>query len=427
MRESVAAIFLKEDKVFTVVRQNYLKVFPGYLAFPGGKVDGEESLREALMREIQEELGFDIESNEGSIEKTYELGIAITPSFNPYRFKTHYYVIKLKNEVIFEVDAGEAASSSWESPQELLAQYKKAKHLAVPPMIMILEALAQNINHSETVDLSLPFDDGDQVPMIESIYGVKHFLPLSNTFRPANRTNSFLIGDAGKEVLIDPSPCDQNECDKFIKALDKFNISKIFITHHHPDHHEYLRSFEQRYNVPVGMSVTTYELLEKKYGVDYLEGMSIEIYQEGDVLTQTLDDDVLVYEVPGHDAGQLALAPRSLNWFLVGDLIQTVGTVVVGGDEANMADYFKSLQKVIDLNPTFCIPSHGISIGGTHKIKKTLNHRKKREEGIRELMAKGHDLDSIVALLYSDLDKNLVRYARATVLSHIKKIEIEPS
>jgi glyoxylase-like metal-dependent hydrolase (beta-lactamase superfamily II)/8-oxo-dGTP pyrophosphatase MutT (NUDIX family) len=431
VRESVAAIFLRDNKIFTIVRQEYLKAFPGYCAFPGGKVDTTdgvtESLHEALVREMQEELGVNIDANEDCISSITKVGIAVTPSFNPYRFKTHYYVINLKKDLPFTVDTGEAASSDWQTPSELLRSYKEGKLLVVPPMLMILDVLSVNINHKEVIDLSLPFDDGKQVPMIESIYGVKHFLPLSNTFRPANRTNAFLIGDAGKEVLIDPSPCDLDECEKFMKALDRLNISKIFITHHHPDHHEYLRSFEQRYKVAIGMSVKTYELLNAKYGADYLEGMSIEIYQEGDVLTQSLKEDVIVYEVPGHDAGQLAIAPRSLSWFLVGDLIQTVGTVVVGGDDSDMTDYFNSLQKVIDLKPRFCIPSHGISIGGTFKVSKTLNHRKKRENDIKDLMDKGHDLDGIVSILYSELDESLVMYAKATVESHIIKIKKELS
>lgn len=441
MREAVSAIFLKDEKVFTITRQNYLRSFPGYLSFPGGKVDAEdktiksnsinksEKIRKdhwnALVREIIEELGFDIEAHGDYISDIYELGVAITPSFNPYRFKSHYFVVKLSKDVEFNIDSGEVASSRWASPSEILSSYKKAEALVVPPMIMILEALSKNINHKELLDLSLPFDHDGQVPMIESIYGLKHFLPLSNTFPPANRTNSFLVGDKGKEVLIDPSPRDKIECQKFISTLNRFSINKIFITHHHEDHHEYLRSFEQEYNVPVGMSIKTYELLEKKHGKEYLAGMSIELYQDGDILTQSLGEDILVYEVPGHDAGQLAIAPRNLNWFLVGDLIQTIGTVVVGGADADMKDYFTSLQKVIDLNPLYCVPSHGIAIGGTYKIQKTLKHRMQREKDIIKLLEKGHELDSIVSLLYSDLSENLIPYARATVEAHIIKINKE--
>ena len=425
MREAVSCIFIYKDKIFSVKRAHHLKVFPGYHAFPGGKVDKEDGkdvedevrLRNALEREMKEELSFDI-----SGLKTRLLGKAITPSFNPYRFKTYYYAIKLDQKPEFVVDRGEAMSDSWETPRELLDQYEKAELLVVPPMLMILKSLAKDLNSSDILDFSLPDDDEDHVPLIESIFGVKHFLPLSNTFPPARRTNSFLIGDEGVEVLVDPSPKDEKEREKFFRTLEKFNVSKIFITHHHPDHHEYLGDFQKKFNVPVAMGVLTKSLLEKKYGSDYLKSMDIELYQEGDELTKSLGKAVHVYEVPGHDQGQLALAPETMNWFLVGDLIQTVGTVLVGGDNANMTDYYESLQKVINLSPRFCIPSHGISIGGTYKVEKTLNHRKMRESEIADLLKKGHNIDQIVAFIYEGLDERLLKYAKATVLCHMDRL-----
>ena len=43
MREAVAAIFVYGRDVFVIRRQNYLRAFPGYYAFPGGKVDAEDA------------------------------------------------------------------------------------------------------------------------------------------------------------------------------------------------------------------------------------------------------------------------------------------------------------------------------------------------------------------------------------------------
>ena len=74
--ESVTVIFMHEQQVFAVQRQPYLLAFPGYHAFPGGKIDPDESsivfeteflckynaLRmRALQREVGEELGYDLE------------------------------------------------------------------------------------------------------------------------------------------------------------------------------------------------------------------------------------------------------------------------------------------------------------------------------------------------------------------------------
>ena len=442
MKQAVSAIFLANNKIFSITRNDNLRVFPGYSAFPGGKVDKCDSERTSslfqkykniisqerlngLIREVQEELNFDIEANHALIVDLYPIGIAVTPEFNPYRFESYYYVIKLNSEIDFEVDTEEAKSWSWETPSELLNCYNKAQMLAVPPMVMMLEAFAVEISHQNILDLSLDYDPLVEVPMIESIKGVKQFLPLSKTFPPANRTNSFLIGDEGQTVLIDPSPKDENEYQKFLISLYKHDITKIFITHHHPDHHDYINRLATELHIKVGMSPKTFELMNLKYGTDYLDNLAIELYQEGDILTKSLNENVYVYAVPGHDAGQLALAPETLNWFLVGDLIQTVGTVVIGGVEGNMSDYYKSLQRVIDLKPKFIIPSHGISIGGTFKLEKTLRHRKKREEQILKLMLSGKSIDAVVDVLYADLDENLRYYGKKTIEAHIVKLQLE--
>ena len=42
MREAVSGIFIFGNEVFITHRQNYLRAFPGYHAFPGGKVENDE-------------------------------------------------------------------------------------------------------------------------------------------------------------------------------------------------------------------------------------------------------------------------------------------------------------------------------------------------------------------------------------------------
>ena len=43
MREAVTAVLVHGDEVFVIKRQDYLRAFPGYYAFPGGKVDEEDA------------------------------------------------------------------------------------------------------------------------------------------------------------------------------------------------------------------------------------------------------------------------------------------------------------------------------------------------------------------------------------------------
>jgi glyoxylase-like metal-dependent hydrolase (beta-lactamase superfamily II) len=162
--------------------------------------------------------------------------------------------------------------------------------------------------------------------------------------------------------------------------------------------------------------------IKKQSGENYFEGITLTIRKEGDILTKSLGQIVRVYEVPGHDEGQLAIAPDNMIWFLAGDLIQTIGTVVIQAPEGDMKKYFESLERVIKLNPQNIIPSHGIIVGGIHKIQETLNHRKMREASIRDLLNNHQSEQEILESIYMGLAPELIPFAQRTIQAHIKKI-----
>jgi len=437
MKESVSAVFVTDKLVYFIKRQNYLPVFPGYYATPGGKVDKTDStevldheifpknvspqILHALIREVKEELDFDIVAGieNGSVVSIDDIGVAITPEFNPYRFKNYYFKIKLNHPIDFKVDHNEVEFGEWNTPEALLKKYEQGHILAVPPAIVLLRTFQNNLDHHTPINMTLPHNPELEVPMIESLCGVRQFLPLSNTFPPANRTNSFIIGDHDQiKVLIDPSPKNELELEKFLRSIDKIGFDKIMLTHHHPDHYEFSNVIAKKYQVPMMMSQDTYQ----RIGADYFSGIKIEFLKEGDIVTKSLGRDIFVFEVPGHDEGQLALAPKSMEWFLVGDLIQTIGTVAILAPEGNMKKYFHSLQKVIDLNPKNIIPSHGIILGGTFKLEETLRHRQLREMQIKDLLQQNATVDEMIKSIYPDLEARLIKYAKKTIEAHLVKI-----
>lgn len=439
VRDAVSLIFVFEDKIFSIVRQNFLRAFPGYTAFPGGKVDKSDheyplaghplyaihsrELVAAMIREAEEELGINIDdliSTKIITDLSY-IGRAKTPDFNPYRFNTHFFRIVLNKQIDFKVDTNEAHSFEWSKASEILESYNRGERLIVPPVRFFIEALAESLSFSGQLIFENRFDLTKIVPMIESIKGVKQIMPLSNTVPPADRTNAFLIGN----ILIDPAPKDEFELSRFMETIKLEKVEKIFLTHHHRDHHNFAPEIAENLSIPLLMSDFTYNHSLKVYGIDYFRKNKIKILKEGDILTQWLGEDVLIIEVPGHDEGQLALMPKSRKWFLAGDLFQGIGTVVVGGEEGNMTKYFLTLEKVIKLAPKVVFPSHGIGLGGTIILEKTLEHRKFREKQILEMYEKGISIEEMLKAIYFNIPEKILKYARANIQSHLEKLKRE--
>lgn len=437
MRKAITAVLTCEDQIFVITRCNSLTAFPGYTAFPGGTVDAQdyhqsEALKEiapdlagALIRELSEELQFDLPKNieDQNVISISHLGVAITPSFNPYRFETHFVHIALKRSIPFVLEKHEIHKGEWVSASVVLKEYYDNLRVCVHPTRSVLEAFASPVR---PVKLNFARDTqfNEEVPYIESLYGVIQFLPLSNTFPPANRTNSFLIGDS-KKVLIDPSPKDQDEYKRFVKVLSKFEVNEIFLTHHHPDHHEYAPELAKLLNVDISLSEKTHELITQRWGKDYFKEIKVRFLKEGDVLTRSNNCDIVLCHIPGHDEGQMAPARADHRYIIVGDLIQSVGTVVIGAPEGDMAKYFHSLERMIKLKPKFIVPSHGIALGGVQKLEMTLKHRKQREDQIINLLKQNKNHEEILNIVYEGLEDNLIKYARKTIEAHILKIKQE--
>lgn len=438
--DSVAAVFCYEDRFFLVRRQSHLHAFPGYDSFPGGKIDAEDPVSQhparflldwggqkmhALVREIQEELGYDLPAGiaSGQVTSVKLLAEALAPALVPARFRLYFFRIDLKTLPVFTLDPGEIADTFWETPQQSLERFHRGDALMVPPLRWVLEELHRNPQGYDFGDLSPQFDEDHYVPILEPLSGLRILPVPCNSIPPANRTNAFLIGDEHtSKILVDPSPDSPEILKNLLRTLMRDHVRALFLTHHHPDHHEHAPDLARQLDVPIWMSADTRSRIVQKLGSDYFAGLKVEIKQEGDRLTNWKGEAVLVHEVPGHDAGQLALAPESLRWFIVGDLIQSVGTVVIAAPEGDMAAYFQTLERIIKLGPAVIIPSHGMPMRGTCRLSATLQHRRERETAIQELHVRGKTQTEMLDIIYHAIDRHLRPFAMENIKSHLAKL-----
>ena len=90
-----------------------------------------------------------------------------------------------------------------------------------------------------------------------------------------------------------------------------------------------------------------------------------------------------------------------------------------------MVAYFQSLQRVIDLDPGFIIPSHGMAMGGTYRLRATLEHRRRREAQVLAAHREGKDRHQMLPLIYPDLDSRLTTLALCNIDAHLAKLASE--
>ncbi len=437
-RRAVAGLLCAQGEVLLVKRHVNAPAFPGYWACPGGKVEKHEApppAREAfcglesetlaaLQREFVEELGIDIYQLPCTISR---LGNAVTPASSPRRFDTDFFRIDLAAKPDITLDTHEHLCMRWDSASTFWAEYLAGDLLCVAPLQRLLEQLSTQPDATMVPGLGHRPGRELGLDLVEPLHGLR-ILPLrSNTLPPATHTNCFILGDTpANTVLVDPSPGSPEVYAQLTGFLDSWGQpSSIFITHHHPDHHERAPQLARELGVPLQMSAATRANIDRRWGPSYLEGIDIQLLGDGDTLCTWKAQPVRLIAVPGHDNGHMALMPDSAHWMIVGDLYQGVGTVVIGRPEGNMGEYFASLRKVIALRPGVTVPSHGIALPGTLQVERTLQHRQQREDRIRSLHEQGHDVDAILAREYAQVPKALWPLARMNIEGHLEKIDAE--
>ena len=90
--EDVVAAIIKKGNLYLVTQRNKDKYMGLKWEFPGGKVEANETLQEALIREIHEELNININVYEKIAEERYkdsEINIVL-----------HYFLCSIKDGVI---------------------------------------------------------------------------------------------------------------------------------------------------------------------------------------------------------------------------------------------------------------------------------------------------------------------------------------
>lgn len=411
---SVSGILKKQNQFFLVKRSVEQRYFPGYWCFPGGKVskeDGSDDDRyyRTLVRELKEELDVDI-----SRYDCKRIDTTTTPEFAPYRFENHFFLIEVDDEITIKLD-GEHSDSKWIDSKDIESFFQDPKCLTIPPIPFYLNALSNKLVLAYE---SKYLDQEKEILVAQYLPDVVFYMVPSKALPPSKHTNVLLIGQDAK-LLIDPSPKNEEHVDLLINEFKNKKIKFIFISHWHPDHHEFASVFSTELKAPLLMSKATLENILEHWGNDYFQGVDIKIIEaKGHIELSGTRYQVKAHY--GHANGQLGLSPLDKSWVFVSDVFQGTGSVVV----ENMNDYINCLNDLIAYpDETIFIPSHGFPVGGNFHLKRLLFHRLDREKQVESYLLLGLDEDQIFEKIYPDLDNAMKRYALKNIRGHIQRIQ----
>jgi len=248
------------------------------------------------------------------------------------------------------------------------------------------------------------------------------------TLPPATHTNTFLIGTR-EAVLVEPATPYREEQDLMVQWVQSARLRgiepvAILATHHHPDHVGGAMALRERLQLPLWAHAMTAQRLDGIVEIDRLiqDGERIEL--DGPIPTS-----LTALHTPGHAPGHLCFVDEASKIMIAGDMVASVGTIIVEPTDGDMLLYLESLRKMSTLEPAGLLPAHGDLIQQPQAILSFyIEHRLMRERKVLEaLQARGKPSRPrhLVAQVYADTPKALWPLALQSTEAHLIKLERE--
>jgi glyoxylase-like metal-dependent hydrolase (beta-lactamase superfamily II)/8-oxo-dGTP pyrophosphatase MutT (NUDIX family) len=450
-------------EVFWVRRGKDLRFAGGFFAFPGGKVDAQDSevvvagasgepaaFVASAARELFEETGLlvargarrtssearetarkDLLAGRARWRDVLErLGVTldaadftpagrwVTPPYVPIRFDARFFLAAPPEGQEASIWPGELSDGGWIRCEDALEAWRRGRALLHPPSRYTIECLAAAAPPHCIEALRSPPHCSEFVTARIDLQEHLYLVPLRTpTLPPATHTNTYLVGDR-QLALVDPGSVDDVELARLFALLDTFaqedrHVTQIWLTHHHTDHVGGLRAVWSRLGeVPVLAHPLTGERVEVPYAP----------IDEG---TRLLGRWRALH-TPGHARGHICFFDEETGALIAGDMVSSVSTIVIDPPEGDMAVYLEQLARLRALSPRTIYPAHGMAVpNAVQKLDEYLEHRAMREKKVLAALATAGTLADVTARAYDDTPTFMHIVAERSCLASLQKLERE--
>ena len=260
-------------------------------------------------------------------------------------------------------------------------------------------------------------------PATQVAPGIRVVALRTPTLPPAAHTNAYLVGPPqGRQLLVDPGspyPGSQAALEAILAADVAAGrpLAAVVLTHHHGDHVGGAPALAAR-GVPVWAHAATADRLVGVIDVTRVIG-------DGEVL-DVAGIAIAALHTPGHAAGHLCFDVAGSGATIVGDMVASVGTILIEPSEGDMGLYLASLEALLARPAGTLLPAHGAPItDGPAKLRAYIAHRRMREERVVAALAARTTpatIDALVPETYADTPRALWPLAALSLRAHVDKL-----
>ena len=234
-------------------------------------------------------------------------------------------------------------------------------------------------------------------------------------------TQTYIVG-TGDVAVIDPGPADPAHIDGILSATQGERITAIICTHTHRDHSPAAAPLKAATGAQIiGCAPLTLEddgpRADAAFDTSYAPDR---VLIDGERLTGsgwTLE----AVATPGHTSNHLCYHLVEENALFTGDHVMGWSTTVVSPPDGDMADYMRSLDKLMARSDAVYYPAHGEPVTKPQQFVRGLaGHRKQREKQILRMLESGEGvIADMVPKMYAGIDERLYGAAGRSVLAHL--------